>query len=93
MQLTIKHPKAREMAEELARLTGESVSEAVVHALEARLDEERNKCAREGKRREEVYEALMALAEECQALPVYDDRHPDEMLYDKDGLPKPRDER
>ncbi len=38
MPLHIIDPKAETLASELARKTGESIPEAVVHALEARLE-------------------------------------------------------
>jgi antitoxin VapB len=87
MQLTVKDPKAYEMAQELARLTGESVTEAVVHALETTLAHERAKARPE---KADVRAKILALVEEVKSLPVYDDRHPDDMLYDEDGLPKAR---
>jgi hypothetical protein len=31
---------------------------------------------------------LLAIGHECAALPVFDKRRPDSMLYDKRGLPK-----
>ena len=43
MQLNIKDPKAHRMAQELARLTGESMTQAVVHALETKLAQVRAK--------------------------------------------------
>lgn len=92
MQLNIKDPKAYEMAQELARLTGESMTQAVVHALEERLRRKQDyaavKPARKG-----IADALLAIADECSKLPVYDDRAPDEMLYDEHGLPKDREDR
>ncbi|MCA8929812.1 MAG: type II toxin-antitoxin system VapB family antitoxin [Alphaproteobacteria bacterium] len=87
MQLTIKNPKAYAMAAELTRLTGESICQAVMQALEARLQAER------GKVRPDLAERrakILALVEEVKHLPVYDSRHPDEILYDEHGLPKPR---
>jgi antitoxin VapB len=82
-QLNIKDPEARRLAEELAGLTGESITEAVTEALRQRLKRERNAWGKVG-----VAEKLMALAEEISKLPVLDDRDPDEILYDAYGLPK-----
>ena len=85
MHLHIKNERAHQMAKELAELTGESMTEAVIHALEKRLGEER---AKRRKSASEKRRATEALVEEIRRLPVYDARHPDDMLYDKDGLPK-----
>ena len=87
MQLTVKDPKAYEMAQELARLTGERVTEAVGHALETALAHGRAKARPE---KADVRAKILALVEEVKSLPVYYDRHPDDMLYDEDGLPKAR---
>ena len=88
MHLNIKNDRAHQMAKELSELTGESMTDAVIHALEKRLAEER---AKRMKSASEKRRAIQALVEEVRRLPVYDDRHPDDMLYDKDGLPKARD--
>ncbi len=82
MPLHIIDPKAETLASELARKTGESIPEAVVHALEARLEKLREK--------ETVTitpDAIMRIAERCKNLPDLDPRSPDEILgYDKVGL-------
>ena len=90
MHLNIKNDRAHQMAKELSELTGESMTEAVIHALEKRLAEER---AKRQKNREGMAERLMAIGRAAASLPVYDDRHPDDMLYDEFGAPKPRDGR
>lgn len=82
-QLNIKNPEARRLAEELAALTGETVTQAVTGALRDRLERERRARPSRG-----VAERLMAIAEEFSRLPVLDPRDPDDMLYDEDGLPK-----
>jgi antitoxin VapB len=82
-QLNIKNGEARELALELAALTGRSVTEAVTTALRAEVARERA-----AQRKRGVAERLMAIAEEFSRLPVIDPQDPDEMLYDEDGLPK-----
>lgn len=41
--MNLKNPRAYELAAELAEMTGETLTSAVVTALELRLDEERKK--------------------------------------------------
>ena len=82
-QLNIKNPEARQIATELSRLTGESVTRVVTVALREKLERERKKRSREG-----MAERLLQIGREFSRLPVIDPRHPDEMLYDEDGLPK-----
>ncbi|MGY9055078.1 MAG: type II toxin-antitoxin system VapB family antitoxin [Alphaproteobacteria bacterium] len=85
MHLNIKNDDAHRMAKELAQLTGESMTEAVIQALEARLAEERAKVR---KSRAGMAKDLRAIAEALQKTPLLDDRHPDDILYDEHGLPK-----
>ncbi len=83
MALSIKHPEADRLARELAKRTGESLTDAVLNALRERLERTKNR----GRRRS-VAEELRAIGERCARLPVYDDRHPDEIMYDERGLPR-----
>jgi antitoxin VapB len=78
MPLTIKHPEANRLARELAALTGESLTEAVVNALRERLMRQRGKA-----RRPRVRDELRAIRERCARYPVLDDRNADKILgYD-----------
>lgn len=83
MSLNIKNEETHRRVKELARLAGESMTEAVDRAVAERLDRihrRRNKAA--------VVERLLEIGHECAALPVLDKRPPEEMLYDKRGLPR-----
>ena len=79
MVLSIKSDKADQLARELAALTGESITDAVVASLEARLELERRRRRQAG---------LGDIVERFGRLPVLDERSADEILgYDEDGLP------
>ncbi len=85
MSLNIKDPEARRLAEELARLTGENITEAVTEALRQRLE-------REGRRREAGPRSadLLQIGRRCaahMAEPAYSRDHAD-FLYDERGLPR-----
>lgn len=82
MPLSIKHPEADRLARELAKRTGESLTDTVVKALREKLEREKHR-----NRRRSVFEELEAIRERCARLPVFDDRSPDEILYDERGLP------
>ena len=82
-QLNIKNPETRRLASELARLTGESVTEAVTAALKERLDRINTPKSREG-----IAEKLLEIGRRAAARPVLDSRHPDDILYNEFGLPK-----
>ena len=80
MALSVKNEEADRLARDLAKMTGESLTEAVVVALRERLDRERT--------RRDLVRRVTRLAVEVSALPVLDARSPDEMIgYDEAGLP------
>ena len=83
MSLNIKSQEAHELAAELARLTGESMTKAVTQAIRERLE-------REKRRRDEnkLFAELMEIAEQCAAYLRRDQRSLDEFLYDERGLPR-----
>lgn len=79
MVLSIKSERADQLARDLAALTGESITDAVVASLEARLEVERRRRRERG---------LGDIVERFCALHVFDERDPDEILgYDDRGLP------
>jgi antitoxin VapB len=84
MTLSIEHPEADRLAQELARRTGETVADATVAALRERL--ERLQRGVVGRR---LSDELMEIGRHCAALPVLDERSADEILgYDENGLPR-----
>ena len=84
MALSIKNPEADRLARELADLTGEGLTEAIIKALEERLRRQRGT----------VYpvplrEQLAVIRERCSGLPVLDERPADEIIgYDDRGAPR-----
>jgi antitoxin VapB len=84
MALNIRNPEVEELAETLARVTGETKTEAVRRALRDRLARLRRERA---KRR--LADELDAIARDCAALPIRDNRPADEILgYDDQGVPR-----
>jgi antitoxin VapB len=84
MSLNIKNEKTHQLARELARVTGESMTVAVNEAIRERLERVR------GNSREGMAERLMKIAKECGPLwkePFRSIDHGD-LLYDEKGLPK-----
>jgi antitoxin VapB len=83
MVLSIKNAEADQLARELAAVTGESLTEAVITALRERVERER---ARRGPGKAA---RLARLAEEYRDLPVRDARPAEEIIgYDGNGLPR-----
>lgn len=84
MALNIRNAETEQLAETLAKLTGETKTEAVTQALRDRLARLR----RERSRRR-LADELDEIARHCSQLPVLDSRAPDEILgYDEHGLPR-----
>lgn len=82
MALNIRNAEAERLAAELARRTGETKTEAVAQALRERLARIRRDQARSS-----LADELEAIAMQCAALPVLDDRSAEEILgYDEHGL-------
>jgi antitoxin VapB len=84
MALNIRNPEAERLAEELARVTGETKTEAVTRALRDRL----TRLRRERTQRC-LADELDEIALHCAGLPVRDQRAADEILgYDEHGVPR-----
>ena len=80
MALSVKNDEADRLARELARKTGESITEAIVVALRERLERHRTLAA--------LTPRLLRLVAEVADYPVLDPRTADEILgYDEHGLP------
>ena len=79
MVLKIESAEADRLARELARVTGESVTQAITVALRERLERVRPD-------RTDLVERLLAIGESARALPRQDQRSDDEILgYDDNG--------
>jgi antitoxin VapB len=84
MALNIRSPETEALAAELARLTGETKTEAVTKAVRDRLER-----VKRGRHRRSLADELDTIGKQCAALPVLDPREPDEILgYDEHGLPR-----
>jgi antitoxin VapB len=84
MALSLKDPETDSLARQVARLTGETLTEAVRTSLSERLRRERLKRGRPANLADEL-EAIVARSD---GDPVLDNRSPEEILgYDENGLP------
>jgi|ERR1700674_1038686 len=89
MALNIKHPATEKLAREVAAQTGESLTEAVRHSLEDRL--ERLKGRRSAS---DLVETLLEISRRCRSLPDLDGRSADDILaYDEIGVPSAEGDR
>lgn len=81
MPLSIKNPRAEQLARAVARETRESITQAIIRALEERLERLRGQRVAP-----DVAWEIMRVSERCRALPDLDRRSADEILeYGPDG--------
>lgn len=81
MALSIRNKKAEAAARQVAKATGESLTDAILHSLEDRLARLRGVRIAGG-----LEEQILDIARRCGAMPDLDIRPADEMLgYRRDG--------
>lgn len=84
MALNIRNQEAERLADELAKRTGETKTDAVIKALRDRLARVRRQ-----RPRRRLADDLNEIARRCARLPVLDPRPPDDILsYDDYGRPR-----
>lgn len=82
MALSIKDPKTDRLARELAAVTGESLTDAIRHALRDRLERESAASSRS------IGAEVRRIQERLARLPVIDSSPPDQLIgYDDHGVP------
>ena len=85
MALSIKDPITERLARDLARRTGETITDATRRALEERLQ----RVGTDSRKSRLLLEDLAAIRKRCAKLPVLDGRSPEELVgYDEHGLPR-----
>lgn len=84
MPLNIRSEETEELANALAKLTGETKTEAVTQAIRERLQR-----LRRARTKRRLADDLDEIALHCSALPVLDRRSVDDIMgYDENGLPR-----
>ena len=84
MALSIRNRRAEQLAREVAAQSGQTVTQAVIHALEDQLQR------LTGRRvAPDLVEDILAVSRRCSALPELDKRSADEILgYGDAGAPR-----
>lgn len=84
MALSIKNPKAEQLARELARRQGRSISDTIIRALETELAREKSRA-----RQPVSAQRLIEIGKRYASLPDLDTRNDDEILgYDDHWIPR-----
>ena len=82
MALSIRNSQAEQLAREVAAISGENLTQTIIHALEERLERLR------GRRTvADTTQEIMAVSQRCNSLPDLDRRSPEEILgYNQSGI-------
>jgi antitoxin VapB len=84
MALSIRNPRAEKLAREVAAESGENLTQAIIQALEERLERLRGR-----RTTTDVAHEIMKISQRCSGLPDLDQRAADEILgYDHIGIPQ-----
>lgn len=84
MPLNIRNKQTEQLATALAKLTGETKTEAVTQALRERLER-----TRRTRTKHRLSDEIAKIAVRCAAHPVLDARHADDIIgYDQHGIPR-----
>lgn len=82
MALSIKNEKAERLARKLAAISGESITQAIIHSLEERLIRLQGLRAAP-----DIYDEIMAISRRSRAIKDLDQRSVDEILgYNEQGV-------
>jgi antitoxin VapB len=81
--LSIRNSRAEQLAREVAMVSGENLTQAVIQALEERLELLRGR-----RTTTNTVQEIMAISQRCSSLPEQDHRSTDEILgYNQIGIP------
>lgn len=82
MALSIRNPRAEELARKIAEMSGENITQVILHALENHIEKLRGQRLYPDK-----VEEIMSISSRCSSLPDIDKRSPDEILgYNEIGV-------
>lgn len=82
MALSIRNSRAEHLAREVATISGENLTQAIIHALEERLERLRGR-----RTTADAVQEIMAISQRCRSLPDKDQRSPEEILeYNQSGV-------
>jgi antitoxin VapB len=82
MALSISNTKAEKLAREVAAISGENLTQAIIHALEERLERLSGRHITV-----DIVQEIMTISQRCSSLPDIDRRLPEEILgYNQSGI-------
>jgi antitoxin VapB len=84
MALSIRNQKAEKLARELAAESGQTITQAIIQALEETSERRRGRAAAS-----DLKEEILKISKRCSAIPDQDQHSVDEILgYDFIGVPR-----
>lgn len=88
MDLHLVNSEAAALAFYLADTSKQTPEQLVLSALKQYAGQLPQKRVRSPEEKERLLMTIDEIADKTVALPILDSRHPDEILYDEDGLPR-----
>jgi antitoxin VapB len=84
MPLSIRNPRAEKLAKEVASMSGENITQTIIHALENQLERLRG-----SRKYPDTVREIMNISRRCSSIPDKDTRSQNEILgYNKIGISK-----
>lgn len=84
MALSIRNSQAEQLAREVATISGENLTQAIIHALEERLERLKGR-----RTTSNLMQEIMTISQRCSSLPDIDQRSSEEILgYNQSGIPE-----
>lgn len=84
MALSIRNSQAEQLAREVATISGENLTQAIIHALEERLERLKGR-----RTTSNLMQEIMTISQRCSSIPDIDQRSPEEILdYNQSGIPE-----
>ena len=84
MALSIRNSQAEKLAREVATISGENLTQAIIHALEERLERLKGR-----RTTSNLMQEIMTISQRCSSIPDIDQRSPEEILgYNQSGIPE-----
>jgi len=82
MALSIRNSQAEKLAREVATISGENLTQAIIHALEERLERLKGR-----RTTSNLMQEIMTISQRCSSIPDIDQRSPEEILgYNQSGI-------
>ncbi len=83
--MSIRNPRVEQLAREISAMSGENITQVILHALENQMERLRGR-----RKYPDIAEEIRKISHRCSAIPDRDERSPDDILgYNQVGVNEP----